>query len=283
MKTNTERHPDFCVFILTHGGPDSVLTYDTLRDNGYDGPIHLVIDNEDKTAYKYAKRFGQENVEMFDKAAVAEQVDEFDNFDDRRAILYARNACFDIAQRLGYTYFLELDDDYPYFKYRMNDKFEHPSTCPYIRRTMGDMIYATLEFYKSIPVASIAFSQGGDWFGGGAQFGNPPKRKAMNSFFCSTERRFQFSGRINEDVNTYTRLQSQGNVFFTLPHVQLDQTITQKAKGGMTEIYLDGGTYVKSFYTILCSPNCVTIEVMGRTNRRLHHRIDWDTAVPKDY
>ena len=29
-----------------------------------------------------------------------------------RAIVYARNACFDLAKDLGITYFIQLDDDY---------------------------------------------------------------------------------------------------------------------------------------------------------------------------
>jgi len=280
MSTNMEKHKDFCVFILTHGRPDKVRTFKTLRDNGYDGPLFLIIDNEDKKSEEYYEKFGRENVIMFDKLAVSETVDEMDNFSDRRAIVYARNACFDIAEQLGLKYFLQLDDDYTSFKYRMNDKYEHPKSCPNIRRTLGKAIYTTLEFYKSIPAASIAFSQGGDWFGGGKNFGREPKRKCMNTFFCSTERRFKFIGRINEDVNTYTWFQSQGNLFFTIPLIQVDQVQTQASSGGMTDLYLNQGTYIKSFYTIICSPNCVTIEMMGRTNRRIHHKVNWTTAVP---
>ncbi len=275
-----EKHNDFCVFILTHGRPNKVVTFDTLRKNGYEGPIFIVIDNEDKTADQYKAKFGEANVIVFDKKAIAETFDEFDNFNDRRAIIYARNASFDIAESLGYKYFLQLDDDYTSFKYRMNNNFEHPKSCPNMRKTLGKAIYATLDFYKSIPVCSIAFSQGGDWFGGETNFGKKPKRKCMNTFFCSTERRFKFVGRINEDVNTYTWYQSQGNVFFTIPLIQMDQIQTQSNAGGMTEIYLSQGTYIKSFYTVICSPNSVTIESMGRTNRRLHHKVDWSVAVP---
>lgn len=271
---------DFCVFILTHGRPDKVLTYRTLRDNGYAGPVFLVVDNEDKRAPDYIKTFGKEHVVIFDKAKTALTFDEFDNFDDRRTIVYARNACFDIAEQLGFTYFLQLDDDYVMFKYRVNELHKYPKSCPYMRRTLGDAIYATLRFYQSIPAASIAFSQGGDWFGGEANFGKEVKRKCMNSFFCSTLRRFQFVGRINEDVNTYTWFASKGNLFMTIPHIQLDQKTTQKNAGGMTDIYINQGTYVKSFYTIICSPSCVTIEMMGETNRRIHHCVDWPSAVP---
>jgi hypothetical protein len=35
---------DFCVFILTHGRADRVYTYKTIRNQGYTGPIYLVIE-----------------------------------------------------------------------------------------------------------------------------------------------------------------------------------------------------------------------------------------------
>ena len=67
-------------------------------------------------------------------------------------------------------------------------------------------------------VSTIAMAQGGDYVGGGdSSRSNKIQmlRKAMNSFICDTERRFDFRGRINEDVNTYTLLGSQGFLFFT--------------------------------------------------------------------
>ncbi|MCK2620993.1 hypothetical protein MZE52_22450, partial [Escherichia coli] len=43
---------DFCAFILTHGRPDKVLTYRTLRRAGYTGKIFIVVDDEDKTRHQ---------------------------------------------------------------------------------------------------------------------------------------------------------------------------------------------------------------------------------------
>lgn len=48
----------------------------------------------------------------------------------------------------------------------------------------------------------------------------------------------------------------------------------------MTDAYIDGGTYVKSFYTVMYCPSFTKIITMGRTNRRLHHSISWPNAVP---
>ena len=110
----------FCVFILTHGRPNRVLTYDTLMRQGYTGPLYLIVDNEDETINEYKQKFGEDRVIVFDKLSVSKTFDTGDNFDDRRTIVFARNACFEIAKELGYTYFLELDDDYKIFCYKFD-------------------------------------------------------------------------------------------------------------------------------------------------------------------
>ena len=61
----------------------------------------------------------------------------------------------------------------------------------------------------------------------------------------------------------------------------LNKAPTQAQEGGITELYLDFGTYVKSFYTVLTAPSCVTIRSMGQVHRRLHHHINWKSAIPQ--
>ena len=126
-------------------------------------------------------------------------------------------------------------------------------------------------------------SQGGDHLGGvnGGIWKTKLKRKAMNSFLVDVDRSFKFYGRINEDVNTYTMLGNRGELFFTIADIQLDQMTTQSNAGGMTDVYLDSGTYVKSFYSIICSPQAVKISMMGDTQMRIHHKVYWNYCVPK--
>jgi len=270
---------DFVVFILTHGRPDNVITYNTLKKCGYTGRIVFVIDNEDKTAEKYYQNFGHENVEMFDKKAYANSIDEGNNFDERRTITHARNACFDIAKKLGYTYFIELDDDYMSFEYR---PFNHKQKKLMVKKVkkLDAILLSFLKIYKTIQCKSIAFAQGGDYVGG---YSNDIvrerklKRKAMNSFICSTERPFKFIGAMNEDVNTYTTLGSRGELFFTIPLVSLTQKQTQSQSGGITDMYLRYGTYCKAFTTVMMSPSSVKVSTMAK---RLHHLINWGKTVP---
>lgn len=140
-----------------------------------------------------------------------------------------------------------------------------------------------LDFLDESGAVTVAFAQGGDYIGG-AGSGNFRKgllRKAMNSFFCRTDRPFKFFGRINEDVNSYVKLGSEGKLFFTVADVGLVQTETQKSSGGLTEAYLDLGTYVKSFYSVMYCPSCVKIGIMGGNDYRIHHQISWRNAVPQ--
>lgn len=277
---------DFAVFILTNGRPDRVYTATEIRRAGYTGRIIIIVDDEDKTVNDYCQRFGAENVSIFSKIQIAERFDEGDNFNDRRSIFYARNACFDIAKRLGIKHFVQLDDDYFAFFYRWASDRRYG--CWRIRNTMDDCLLAMLQYFQEIPASSIAMSQGGDHIGGGGSKSGRGKdifarRKCMNSFICSTERRFDFIGRINEDVNTYTTNSRLGSLFLTIMPIQLIQVTTQANTGGMTELYIESGTYVKSFYSVMYAPSCVKIgELMDPLNPhpRIHHVVDWKRAAP---
>lgn len=270
---------DFVIFILSHGRPNNISTVKSLRKHGYTGKIIIIIDNEDKTADEYYKNF--DDVEMFNKLEISKTFDEADNFNDRRAIIYARNACFDIAKKRGYKYFIQMDDDYTQFEYRI---YNEENLKPKYIKNLDSVFLALLEFYKNTNFSSISMAQGGDFIGGKQnKMAKKPTiyRKCMNSFICSTERPFKFIGRINEDVNTYVHEQSKGLLMGTIPMISLKQKTTQKNKGGMTELYLDSGTYVKSFYTVMFSPSSCFIKPMGDNHYRLHHAIQWKFAVPK--
>lgn len=133
-------------------------------------------------------------------------------------------------------------------------------------------------------VDSLSMAQGGDFIGGEnstTAVRGRPLRKCMNSFLCRVERPFQFLGRINEDVNTYTYSASKGLLLFTTPMLCLNQAQTQSQDGGMSDIYNANGTYLKSFYTVMFMPSAVKISVMGTTGKRIHHRINWNNCVPK--
>lgn len=272
---------NFACFILCHGRPDNVKTYKSLRRRNYTGPIYIVCDDEDSTLEQYKENFGAENVLIFNKLSVLRNFDTMDTSDNRACAVYARNACFEFARELGIQYFVELDDDYTDFWLR--PVIDNRLPC-YAVPNMDNIFELYVDFLNSNPnMYSVAFAQPGDYIGGaGCQLvKNGYKRKCMNSWVCDVDKFFSFNGRMNDDVNTYSLEGSRGKVFLTLPGVAIDQPVTQVVKGGMTDMYVGEGTYVKSFYTVLCCPSFVQVTLMGRDDMRVHHNVDWNAAAPK--
>jgi len=262
---------NFAVFILTHGRPNQVKTLKLIKARGYTGKVYFIVDNEDKCVQEYQNNFGVESVKVFDKKAMADSIDEGNNFDERRTITHARNACFDIAEQLGIEYFIQLDDDYYSLGYRYDTGEKKINNLDKVFEIM-------LDFYKSVNIKSIAFSQGGDHIGGFQ--GIKLKRKCMNSFICSTKRKFQFVGAMNEDVNTYTTLGSRGDIFFTFTNINLSQDDTQSKSNGITDMYLRFGTYSKSFTTCMMHPSGTRVSIMNTKHKRIHHSIRWNNTTP---
>jgi hypothetical protein len=269
---------DFCIFILTHGRAGRVITVETLRKCGYTGKFYIVIDDEDSQGDEYRKEFG-DKVLMFSKEEMSKKFDEGDNFNDRRTITYARNACFELAEKVGCRYFMQLDDDYRAFNYKFTADRRYTES---LIHNLDSVFLHMLNFYTDSQFLSIAFSQGGDHIGGGAGYAKAiqTKRKAMNSFLCDTQRPFKFRGRFNEDVNTYTSAQRAGGLFLTLLGLELKQKATQANDGGITELYKKFGTYVKAFMTIMYAPSCVIIRNMQVCDR-IHHQVNWNATAPK--
>lgn len=270
---------DFAVFILSHGRADRVNTIQALNKGGYSGKIYIILDNIDEQVEEYKKRYGADRIIIFDKEKAAIDCDTMDNWGKRNIVLFARNSCHRIAKDLGLTYFLELDDDYSSFDFRFADKNKLAAKkITDLDRLFDDMI----QFLDDSGSLTVALSQGGDYMGGvnGKYYWKMLSRKAMNAFFCRTDRPFKFLGTINEDTNMYITYGSRGHKIFSVTQASLIQKETQQNAGGLTDIYLDVGTYVKSFYSVMCMPSAAKVSLMGQTHMRIHHKINWNNCVP---
>lgn len=272
---------DFAVFILSYKRADVCITHKTLERAGYTGKYYIVIadDEPEDSRQAYFDTFG-DKVIVFNKDFYIQGTDTGDCSRRRNAVVFARNACHDLAIRLGLTHFLVLDDDYKSFgfKYKDGKKLKEIEV-----KDFDKLCTSFIDFLDVSGALTVTFAQGGDFIGG-AQNKNLEKgvsRKAMNSFFCRTDRPFKFLGTSNEDTTTYVTLGQVGQLFFTVFGVSLTQVQTQANKGGMTEQYLDNGTYVKSFYSVMFSPSCVKVAEMGDKHMRLHHQVKWDYCTPK--
>lgn len=270
---------NFAVFILSHGRPDNVKTYETLKNQGYTGRIILLCDTQDEKLQNYIDNFPE--VYFFDKNEYRQYVDDGDNFGNVNAVVYARNYNFALAKNLGIKYFLMLDDDYKSFVYCFNSKGEFERKPI---KNLDKIFEIYVNFLLDSDFESIAFIQSGDLIGGQENEmikKHKPKRKIMNAFFFRTDRPVEFLGKINEDVNTYVTLGRQGRKYLSPPEVLLYQETTQKVDGGLTDVYLQMGTYVKSFYSVMYCPSAVKIGVLGDKYKRIHHNISWDNVTPR--
>ena len=242
----------------------------------------FIVDDEDKTIDQYKQEFKNEVI-VFSKKDYENKFDIMDNFEGNKVIVYARNACYDIARNLELDYFFEYEDDYTCFQHRFieGDVLKGKKI-----EILDKVMNALITCLDETRVDTIAFAQGGDFIGGASSFSNNTlKRKAMNSFVFKVNKNpdhdIIFIGRMNDDVNTYLTQGKVGKLFFQISDICLVQIATQSNSGGNTEVYKSFGTYVKSFYSVMAAPNCCKIDLMGRKNKRIHHKINWNNAVPR--
>lgn len=271
---------NMAVFILTHGRSGRVITYNTLRKSGYTKDIFLVLDTDDDQIDLYKKEFGEQNCIVFSKDDWRGRFDIGDNGGDDRVVVYARNAVWDIARQKGFRYFVVLDDDYKSFDFRY---IEGEKLAAKRCTKLDEVFDISFDFLDESGAATVCFAQAGDFIGGSksGRFHEKLLRKAMNVWFMDTEKQFDFYGRINEDTTTYTLLGGRGVLFFTFTDIACVQNMTQTNKGGLTEIYTEQGTWLKTFYTVMMCPSCTKVIMMGDKHMRMHHSISWNNAVPK--
>lgn len=273
---------NFAVFILSHGRPNNVITYKTLRRHGYTGKIFIICDDEDKALPQYKEKYKKEVI-VFSKSDYEGTFDKMDNFDGNKVIVYARNACYEIARSLGLDYFFEYEDDYTSFLFR---KIDGDILRGILAKDLDRILNAMIECLNDTNSCTLAFAQGGDLIGGVNSFShNNFKRKAMNSFVFKVNKNpkddLLFIGRMNDDVNAYLSHGKKGKLFFQITYVNVMQKQTQTNAGGNTEAYKKYGTYVKSMYSVMLEPSCCKIGLMGSVNKRIHHSVNWKNAVPK--
>ena len=273
---------DFAVIIPTHGRHDRVFTIDSLRKSGYTGNFYLLCDDEDKQLDKYKTKYG-DKVMVFSKDDYKGKFDKMDNFGNKACVVYARNAMWDIAKKIGLKYFAVADDDYVAFQKRITKDGGYYGKM--IKNNLDDVFNSYIDFLITSKVDTVCFAQGGDFIGGKdnnkVANGFKVSRKMMNLYFFDVDKPIEFKGTINEDLTSSVTEGRTGRVILTSLMNSIVQRETQAQAGGLTEIYLEIGTYVKSFYSVIAAPSCVKVALMGNNQARIHHQVTWKNAVPK--
>lgn len=274
----------FCIFILTHKRASDILTLRTLNDKlGIYSNIYLLVSDDDDDLDIYKSKYG-DMVITFSKDDVLKYTDTGSSPPIKQTPLYARNIVHKKAKEIGFNKFIVLDDDYYEFsiRYSLDDVLGR-----YIISDKETFYYIANLFFSYFDtderIKTVCFAQCGDMIGGvnGQMSKNILQRKAMNTFFCRTDRPFRFVGALNDDVSTYTTLSSRGDIFLTNTLCTIEQRNTQQSSGGLTETYLKHNTYNKSMFTVIMGPSFTKISAMQTSIPRIHHTILKNNVYPK--
>lgn len=271
---------DYAVFILSHGRAKDIKTVKTLKKFGYTGEWFVVIDDLDKQKYMYKTKFDKDRLIIFDKKKVAEQTDTGDCSDELNVGVFARNFIIDETHRRGYKYHVQLDDDFTGFTFRyVKGKKIASKRC----NNLDVLFDSVIEYLKNTQMQVLSFALSSDYLGGvnNKKYFKGLFPKTMGTFFIKTEGCPKFCMRMNDDVTTGALYNHKGVLYRTISMIQTETPQTQSMAGGMTEVYRNSGTYRKAFYSVMCLPSSAKIMAMGITDFRIHHRIEWETCVPK--
>lgn len=291
MKTSDSTR-DFCVLIISYGRADNVLSY-KLMTSISKAPVYIICSDDDKTLPRYKELYGEDHILVFNKEEEKKNFDVGDNFPGMyNSSCFAHNTYFRFARQLGFKYFLAMDDDSMWYVIRYINLNEKPKekngktyrTLHYAKIPQGYFDKICEQYFRLLDSAPwiycTAFAQGGDFIGGqySQVYQDGVKFKAMNSFFCCTDKEWKMPGRINEDASAYCVNNPTGKLFMTIPGVMLQQPPTQQCSGGMTDIYKNNGTWLKTAYTVMMCPSAVKFSYKFG---RVHHHIINDNNVPK--
>ena len=296
---------NFCIFVLTHGRPKflKARTLRSLEKAKTSAPVYAIVSDDDPCIGEYGSLQGLSGFVQFSRNEVR-RMSKTDTMcamgeGEPKTVLEARNFQFEAARRLGFRWFIVLDDDYGELLARFRMKRKDGSlVCPNIsfnymgmkgdsgRSVFDECCESCFRILESAPwLWCVSWAQNGDFGGGASSKGNMLARKwnfkSMNVFCCDTEKAYPFHGIINEDVCTCVRNQMNGILSLTVWCPAVNQESTQQASGGLTDAYRTWGTYFKSFLPVLASPACVKVSMLGNYHPRPHHSVDWASLTPK--
>lgn len=271
----------FAIFVLTHGRGETMTTDVALRGCGYKGKIYYVIDNTDKQKDAYERRcYDGDEVLVFDKEKTAGETDYGDNSGNRAAVIFARNAVYELAREKGVEAFAMMDDDITGFSYRVTNEGR---SAGQERRLCDFDSYCEImaKFLRSTGFVFVGMSHGGDWIGGieSRAVRRFWREGASNVFFCLTEKAVRWKGGANEDMATGLVENCRGNVAISILPVMCKEKVFSGASGGMTPLYEKISRYVQLFVPILYCPTAIrlTIGAGGKVTQRLIR----DRIMPK--
>lgn len=265
------------VFIPSYHRADNLKTVKYLEKIDYDMKhVYVFIDDEadDRERYKaVAKQYGFRLV-VFDmteahyvhRASVS-----------RRSAGQARNMFQDYAKKKGIERYVVMDDDTKEFQFRVKGVYVHTASGETVKRTF-EMI---AEMMRRQRIGLFGVSQTGDFYG--SLYLSMMRRKVMNVTFYDT--RFIYRGERgvqDDDASQFAGVLNEGLFTGSLADgINLQQTVSATAKGGLTDLYNECKLYNKAMVTPIQYPSAIRAERQVMNGGRIHHRIDYRYLAPK--
>lgn len=177
---------DYAVFIISHGRPEC-RTY-----NKYLGGenCYIVCDDEDETLPEYQRRYG-DKVIVYHRDEYIQKTDWQFNQVKRNHSVYPRNACYDLAKKIGRRYFFVVDDDMKVAPaIRSISEGELKSYRP---KDLYKVLGAYVEFMRGTDIAIVGVGGSGDFIGGAAAITQRPIAYTLQNFYlCDVARPVEF-------------------------------------------------------------------------------------------
>ena len=242
---------DFAIFILTHGRPDKQYTYHALDKTRYTGRRIFLLDDEDDTYSKYKENYPIDEFILFNKQSYIDTSDTGTNKEQRKCILYAKNAADDIAKDLGLSAYVVADDDIIRFRHRWKeDGITHTQEV----RNMDEVVESYVQFMESGSIAALSFGDARLYMGGKLLLGRIP----YNFVFRLTSIQYEWRSSMYEDTVTPIM---ENKYTLGLPNIQYDmKPCDSNAIGGMTDVYARMSLFARAFTVFMYHPTGIVME-----------------------
>lgn len=269
------------VFIPSYHRADNLKTVKYLEKIDYDMKhVYVFIDDEadDRERYKaVAKQYGFHLV-VFDMTEARKRFDYVHRASvSRRSAGQARNMFQDYAKKKGIERYVVMDDDTKEFQFRVKGVYVHTASGETVKRTF-EMI---AEMMRRQRIGLFGVSQTGDFYG--SLYLSMMRRKVMNVTFYDT--RFIYRGERgvqDDDTSQFAGVLNEGLFTGSLADgINLQQTVSATAKGGLTDLYNECKLYNKAMVTPIQYPSAIRAERQVMNGGRIHHRIDYRYLAPK--
>jgi len=269
------------IFIPSYHRSDNLKTIRYFTNIGWNvSNLHVVIDSEaeDKADYDYqAEKMGF-NLHVFDMDVAREKYDYVHlPSQARRSAGQARNMIYDIAKKLGVSFFMVQDDDTVGYEIKRFGKYQRLADIDDIL----PVFEGVRDFMIRRRIGMFGISQTGDFIGGSNT--KLLRNKVMNTTFVNTayvhrgERGVQ-----DDDTSQFVGMMNEGMFTgSTGDGLALKQTQSATAKGGLTELYNECKLLNKALVCPIQFPSAIYAKRQKKNGGRVHHVIRHKYLAPR--